>query len=409
MLYPLHDLQRSLFRPVSEWAAAGAGVLRASPLPGVPALAAGWELLHRITRDYPKPGFGVHETTAHGRTVSVVEEVVADRPFCRLLRFVRRTEDPAVASALAADRKVLLCAPLSGHHATLLRDTVKALVHDFDVYVTDWKDARDVPLSEGDFHLDTYVQYLQDFMRQLGPRGLHVMAVCQPVVPALGAVSLLASAGEPTPLSLVLMGGPVDGRAAPTEVNTLATSKPLEWFERNLVHAVPAGHPGAGRKVYPGFLQLTAFVAMNPLRHANAYRDYFVDRVRGEDGAAHERFYDEYNSVLDMDAAFYLETVDVVFQRFLLPRGEWDVAGQRVRPADIRETALLTVEGSEDDISAPGQTHAAQGLCAAIPEGRRGHLLVEGAGHYGIFSGHRFRESVYPQVRDFLKAQEGQP
>ena len=409
MLYPLHDLQRAWFRPVSEWAAAGAGALRASPLPGIAPLAAGWELLHRITRAFPKPAFGIHEATAHGRTVSVVEEVVEARPFCNLVRFVRRTEDSGLAATLAKDKKVLLCAPLSGHYATLLRDTVKSLAQDFDVYVTDWKDARDVPLSDGAFHLDTYVQYLQQFMRRLGPAGLHVVAVCQPVVPALGAVSLLASAGESTPLSLVLMGGPVDGRVAPTEVNTLATSRPLSWFEQNLVHEVPRGHAGAGRRVYPGFLQLTAFVAMNPLRHARAYRDYFVDRVRGEDGAAHERFYDEYNAVLDMDAPFYLETVDVVFQRFLLPRGEWDVAGQRVRPADILDTALLTVEGSEDDISAPGQTHAAHALCSGVSEARKAHHLAEGAGHYGIFSGHRFRESVYPQVRDFLKAQEGQP
>jgi poly(3-hydroxybutyrate) depolymerase len=407
MLYPLHDLQRAWFRPISEWAAAGAGVLRASPLPGVAPLAAGWELLHRITKEFPKPGFGVTEVMAHGRPVSVVEEVVADRPFCKLVRFVRRTEEPAVAEALSQDCKLLLCAPLSGHHATLLRDTVKALAQDFDVYVTDWQDAREVPLSEGAFHLDTYVQYLQGFMRQLGPRGLHVVAVCQPVVPALAAVSLLASAGEPAPRSLVLMGGPVDGRVAPTEVNQLAQSRPLSWFEQNLVHAVPAGHPGAGRRVYPGFLQLTAFVAMNPLRHAHAYRDYLVDRARGEDGAAHERFYDEYNAVLDMDAAFYLETVDVVFQRFLLPRGEWDVAGERVRPADIRDTGLLTVEGAEDDISAPGQTRAAHGLCAGLPEEKKAHLLVEGAGHYGIFSGQKWRERVHPRLRDFLKAQEG--
>jgi len=408
MLYPLHDLQRALFRPMSHWAQAGAEALKAWPLPGVAPLAAGYELLHRMTKDYPRPAFGIREVVAHGRTVSVVEEVVEELPFCRLVRFTRRTEDEVTAGKLGRDHKVLLCAPLSGHFATLLRDTVRSLLADFDVYVTDWKDAREVPLSDGTFHLDTYVAYLQGFIRCLGAERLHVVAVCQPVVPALGAVSLLASAGERTPRSLVLMGGPVDGRAAPTEVNTLALKRPLSWFEQNLVHVVPAGHPGAGRRVYPGFLQLTAFVAMNPLRHAESYRDYFVDRARGRDGGAHERFYDEYNAVLDMDAAYYLETVDGVFQRFLLARGEWDVAGTRVNPADIRHTALLTVEGAEDDISGPGQTQAAQGLCSGLPEGKKAHLLAEGVGHYGIFSGHKWREAIHPRVRDFLKAHEAE-
>jgi poly(3-hydroxybutyrate) depolymerase len=406
MLYPLHDLQRSLFRPVSLWAQAGAEALRAFPLPGMAPLAAGYELLHRMTKDYPRPSFGIREVVAHGRTVSVVEEVVAELPFCRLLRFTRRTEDEVTAAKLGRDFKLLLCAPLSGHFATLLRDTARTLLQDFDVYVTDWKDAREVPLSEGTFHLDTYVAYLQGFMRQLGPSRLHVVAVCQPVVPALAAVSLLASAGERTPRSLVLMGGPVDGQQSPTEVNTLAAQRPLSWFEQNLVHTVPAGHPGAGRRVYPGFLQLTAFVAMNPLRHAEAYRDYFAHRATGKDGAAHERFYDEYNAVLDMDAAYYLETVDVVFQRFLLARGEWDVNGARVRPGDIRDTALLTVEGAEDDISGVGQTQAAHRLCSGLPPEKRAHHLAQGVGHYGIFSGHKWREDIQPRVRDFLKGHE---
>ena len=406
MLYPLHDFQRSLLRPVSIWAEAGAEVLRAWPLPGMAPWAAGWELLRRVTKDYPRPEFGIREVVAHGRPVSVVEEVVADLPFCRLVRFTRRTGDEVTAARLGRDFKLLLCAPLSGHFSTLLRETARALLADFDVYVTDWKDAREVPISGGAFHLDTYVAYLQGFVRQLGAARLHVVAVCQPVVPALGAVSLLASAGEPTPRALVLMGGPVDGRESPTEVNRLAASQPLAWFERNLVHAVPAGHPGAGRRVYPGFLQLMAFVAMNPLRHAEAYRGYLVDRAKGEDGAAHERFYDEYNAVLDLDAAYYLETVDAVFQRFLLARGGWDVAGARVRPGDIRDTALFTVEGAEDDISGPGQTRAAHRLCSGLPEGMKAHHRAEGVGHYGLFSGHKWRTAIHPRVRDFLKARE---
>jgi poly(3-hydroxybutyrate) depolymerase len=421
MLYQLHEMQRTWMRPVAGLAQVTATTLRRSaeagpallgkPLPGwgwlsgaAPA-AAGWELVHRMTREFPRPSFGLASTTAHGCEVSVAEEVVLETPFCRLVRFARRTDDPATLARLDSDPKVLLCAPLSGHFATLLRDTVRSMLHDHDVYVTDWADAREVPLSAGTFGLADYVTHLERFIRHLGQAELHVVAVCQPAVPALAAVSRIASAGEPTPRTLVLMGGPIDGRRSPTQVNRLATERPLSWFEKNLVHRVPAGYPGAGRRVYPGFLQLTAFVSMNPRKHLRAYHGYWRARLAGDapKAEAHERFYDEYNAVLDMDAAYYLETVRTVFQEFSLARGTWEIDGALVRPGDVRDTAVLTIEGAEDDVTGPGQTHAALELLTGVPEARRHALTAPGCGHYGIFSGHRWRESIYPELRAFIR------
>ncbi|WAS94549.1 polyhydroxyalkanoate depolymerase [Nannocystis punicea] len=406
MLYELHDLQRRWLRPIAGLSRMNADLLRMAPGGlGRPA-AAGWELLRRITKDHPRPVFGIDSVVAHGQTVAIREEVVMVTPWCRLVRFARRSDDAAVSSALARDPRVLLCAPLSGHFATLLRDTVRSLAAEHDVYVTDWSDAREVPLADGFFGLDDYVLHLERFLRALGPARTHMIAVCQPAVPALAAVARMASAGQETPASLVLMGGPIDGRRSPTQVNRLATERPLVWFEKNLVHRVPAGFPGEGRRVYPGFLQLAAFVSMNPRRHFTAYRDYWLDRVRGRDdkAAAHERFYDEYNAVLDMDALYYLETVRLVFQEHALARGRWTVAGELVRPGDIRTTALLTVEGAEDDITGAGQTHAALDLCTGLRDKQR--FTAEGVGHYGIFSGERWRRSVYPTVRDFVRAHD---
>jgi poly(3-hydroxybutyrate) depolymerase len=411
MLYELHALQRRWMRPIAGLSRLNAELLRMAPAGlGRPA-AAGWELLRRIVKEYPRPAFAVDAVEVDGRTVAVREEVVARTPWCRLVRFVRQADDARLAARLAASPRVLLCSPLSGHFATLLRDTVRSLAADHDVYVTDWSDAREVPLADGFFGLDDYVLHLERFLSLLGPRRTHVVAVCQPAVPALAAVSRMASAGEPTPPSLVLMGGPIDGRLSPTRVNRLATERPLVWFEKNLVHRVPAGFPGEGRRVYPGFLQLGAFVAMNPGRHLASYRDYWIERARGRDdeAAAHERFYDEYNAVLDMDAAYYLETVRLVFQEHALARGTWDVAGSRVRPGDIRETAVFTVEGAEDDITGAGQTHAALALCTGVPDAAKRRLTAEGAGHYGIFSGRRWRETIYPTLRDFLRAHDPGP
>jgi poly(3-hydroxybutyrate) depolymerase len=304
---------------------------------------------------------------------------------------------------------VLLVAPLSGHHATLLRDTVRALLPEHEVWVTDWMDARMVPLAAGPFHLADYVDYVREFIRLLtDPRrpNLNVISVCQPTVPVLCAVALMAQAGDgPAPRTMVMMGGPIDARRSPTAVNNLAMRKPYSWFERNLIQRVPQKYPGFMRRVYPGFLQHLGFVAMNPDRHLSAHWDYFNHLLAGDGESAekHRDFYDEYNAVLDLPAEYYLDTVKAVFQEFALPKGRMFVREQLVRPTAIRETALLTIEGELDDISGDGQTEAAHLLCLNIPRERREHYVAAGAGHYGIFSGRRWRENVYPRVRDFMR------
>ena len=318
-------------------------------------------------------------------------------------RFKRFTDDPATLVQLKGQPAVLLVAPLSGHYATLLRDTVKTMLKDHKVYITDWKNARNVPLSQGSFHLDDYVNYVQEFIRHLqGKYGnCHVISVCQPTVPVFAAISLMASRGETTPLSMIMMGGPIDARLSPTSVNNLATTKPYEWFENNVIYPVPASFPGKGRKVYPGFLQHTGFVAMNPDRHASSHYDYFKDLIKGDDASteAHRKFYDEYNAVLDMDADYYLETIKTVFQEFKLVNGTWDVKSadgkqERVKPGDIHTPAVMTIEGELDDISGSGQTRAALEMCTGVPAEKKIHFEAEGAGHYGIFSGRRWRERV---------------
>ncbi|KQX97150.1 esterase [Rhodanobacter sp. Root480] len=410
MLYQIHEWQRSFLGPLSYFAQANARMLNdhASPLsqwPGVQRMAAGFELIHRLGKDYEKPEFGIHSALAHEHEIAVIERVALDKPFCQLKRFKRFSDDPATIEKMKADPVVLVVAPLSGHHATLLRDTVRTLLREHKVYITDWVDARMVPAEAGTFGLDDYVAYIEEFIRHIGARELHVISVCQPTVPVLAAVSLMAARGEDTPLSLTMMGGPIDPRRSPTGVNNLATTQPLSWFKNNVVQTVPPNYPGHGREVYPGFLQHAGFIAMNPSRHLSSHWDYYQNLLRGdqEDAASHRKFYDEYNAVLDMPAAFYLDTIATVFQQFLLPRGLWDVAGERVNPAAITKSALLTVEGELDDISGLGQTQAAHDLCSGIPAKRRAHKVIEGAGHYGIFSGRRWREKVYPQVRDFIR------
>jgi len=273
------------------------------------------------------------------------------------------------------------------------------------VYITDWVDARMVPAGDGAFHLDDYVAYIEEFIRHIGAERVHVISVCQPTVPVLAAVSLMAARGEPTPLSMTMMGGPIEPRSNPTGVNNLATTRPLSWFRGNLIHTVPPNYPGSGREVYPGFLQHAGFIAMNPGRHLNSHWDFYENLLRGDedDAESHRKFYDEYNAVLDMPAEYYLDTIATVFQQFLLPRGLWDVSGERVTPSAITKTALFTVEGELDDIAGLGQTEAAHDLCSGIPATRREHRMVEGAGHYGIFSGRRWRQTVYPQVREFIR------
>ena len=418
MLYQIYETQRSIMEPFSDLAQA-ASKLYSNPLnpmaqtPLAQRVSAGYSLVHRLGKDYVKPEFGIRTVKVHGTDVAIHERVEIDKPFCELRRFKRFSDDPDTLSLLKSQPPVLIVAPLSGHYATLLRDTVKTMLQDHKVYITDWKNARLVPLSDGEFHLDDYVNYVQEFIRHLQSiyGNCHVMSVCQPTVPVLAAVSLMASRGEKTPLTMTMMGGPIDARRSPTSVNNLATNKSFEWFENNVIYRVPPNFPGAGRRVYPGFLQHTGFVAMNPDRHATSHYDYFKDLIKGDDASAeaHRKFYDEYNAVLDMDADYYLETIKTVFQDFKLVHGTWDVKGvdgrvERVKPQDIQKTALLTVEGELDDISGSGQTRAAQDLCSSIPKDHRTHLEVEGAGHYGIFSGRRWREMVYPQVVKFIKA-----
>ena len=409
LLYHLHELGRAWMQPWNYWAEANARMFGAqgswlSTLPGASRVSAGYELMYRIGKDYEKPEFGIHSIEKDGKSYPVVEQEVLKKPFCRLLRFKRFADDAGNIADFKDDPSVLVVAPLSGHHATLLRDTVKTLLRDHKVYVTDRVDARMVPLEDGAFHLDDYVAYIEEFIRTIGADNLHVISVCQPTVPTLAAVSLMAARGEKTPRSLVMFGGPIDTRENPTKVNDLATTKPLWWFEANLVHAVPPNYPGHDRRVYPGFLQHGGFMAMNPERHFQSHWDFYQDLVKGdlEDADSHRRFYDEYNAVLDMPAEYYLETVDVVFQRHLLPKGEWVVRGERVDPGAIAGTAIMTIEGELDDISGQGQTRAAHKLCTGIPKRDQQHLTVEGAGHYGIFSGRRWRTQVYPQVRDFI-------
>jgi poly(3-hydroxybutyrate) depolymerase len=411
LLYHLHELQRRLMNPLSVWAQATSELFTSpySPLAYTPMsrrLAAGYDLLHRLGKHYDKPEFGLKETTVDGTAVPVAEDVDLEEPFCRLLHF--RRQFAGKLARRAADPRVLIVAPLSGHHATLLRDTVRAMLPGHDVWITDWTDARLVPVSKGPFHLDDYVDYVREFIGLLGP-GVHVLSVCQPTVPVLAAISLMATDNDPhLPRSMTMMGGPIDSRRNPTQVNALAIRKNHGWFENNVVFTVPSSHPGYLRKVYPGFLQHAGFVAMNPDRHLNSHWDYYLDLVKGDldDVEAHRSFYDEYNAVIDLPAEYYLDTIRIVFQEHRLPKGTWEVRGRRVRPQDIRTVALFTVEGELDDISGSGQTQAAHDLCSAIPKRMKQHLTAEGAGHYGIFSGRRWREMIYPRVRDFIRAHD---
>ncbi len=408
MLYQVYETQRAMLAPFAEFASASAKLYSnpLSPFAQLPMsqrVSAGFDLFNRLAKDYEKPEFGIRSATVGGVEVAVQEQVALSKPFCRLVRFKRFTDDERALTELKAQPTVLLVAPLSGHHATLLRDTVKSLLQTHKVFITDWTDARMVPLSAGPFHLNDYVAYVQEFIRHIGPQ-VHVISVCQPTVPVLAAVSLMASAGEFTPRSMVMMGGPIDARKSPTAVNNLAMNKSHAWFEHNVIYRVPPNFPGVGRAVYPGFLQHSGFVAMNPDRHLNSHYDYFLDLVRGDDDnvESHRQFYDEYNAVLDMPAEYYLDTIRTVFQEFALVRGTWVVGGQTVRPQDIRHTAILTVEGELDDISGAGQTQAAHTLCTGVAPQHHRHMDVAGAGHYGIFSGKRWREMVYPQVLSFI-------
>ena len=410
MLYHLHELQRRVWNPLSVWAQAASQMFSHpySPFSYTPVsrrLAAGYDLLHRLGKDYEKPAFGLTSTVIGGFEVPVVEEVELSKPFCRLLHFKRAFA--TTSRKRGADPTVLIVAPLSGHHATLLRDTVRTLLPEHDVYVTDWINARMVPIAAGPFHLDDYIDYVIEFVQALGP-DVHVISVCQPTVPVLAAISLMASNQDPKlPKTMTMMGGPIDPRRNPTVVNALAMRKSLKWFQSNVIFKVPAAYPGYLRSVYPGFLQHAGFVAMNPDRHLKSHWDYYLDLVKGDqvdDVEDHREFYDEYNAVIDLPAEYYLDTIRIVFKEHLLPDGKWRVRGQLVKPQDIRSVALFTIEGELDDISGSGQTQAAHDLCTHIPKSKKRHLTAERAGHYGIFSGRRWRGKIAPEIAKFIRA-----
>jgi poly(3-hydroxybutyrate) depolymerase len=408
MLYQFHELNKNLMNPLAQWAGASAKLFSnpISPFAHTPfaqRLAAGYELMYRMGKAYQKPEWGIPSVPVEGKQVSLEEEIILKKPFCSLVHFKKDLAGAGLDTL--TQPKLLIVAPLSGHHATLLRDTVRALLEQHDVYVTDWANARMVPVEEGPFHLHDYVYYVQEFIRLLGP-DVHLLSVCQPTVPVLAAVSLMASDNDPKlPKSMTMMGGPIDTRRSPTQVNNLAVTKPMSWFEHNVIYGVPPNYPGHGRKVYPGFLQHAGFVAMNPSRHAQSHWDYYLHLRRGDNASAEEyrKFYDEYNAVLDMPAEYYLETIRIVFQEFRLPAGTWEIGGKLVRPQDIKNVALMTVEGELDDISGPGQTQAAHDLCSGIPQHMREDFVAEGCGHYGIFAGRRWRENICPRVGAFIK------
>ena len=402
MLYALHEMQRIAWAPARMMAEAGRQAA-SNPLlpmawhPAGRAVGAFCELFERVSRKHGKPEFGIRQVLSGGRTLAVRESVVASTPFCDLLHFERegRTGNPVV----------LVVAPLSGHFATLLRDTVRGLLAEHDVYITDWQDARQVPAGRGPFTLDDYIDTLLDFLARLGPE-VHLVAVCQPSVPALAATALLAAAGKAAPRSLVLMGGPIDTRVGVTKVNEFAGSHSRRWFEQMLIQTVPPPYPGFGRRVYPGFMQLSGFMGMNLDRHVGAHLRMFEHLVTGdgESAEAHRSFYDEYLAVMDMPAEYFLETVQRVFQEHHLPRGLFTYRGAPVDTAAMRDTALMTVEGERDDISGVGQTEAAHRLCPNVPPERRRHRLQAGVGHYGIFNGRRWRQEILPDVADFIRA-----
>lgn len=365
-------------------------------------LAASAELFERLTRRYGKPTFDLDSTSIDGKFVEVTEQIIWEKPFCNLIRFVR--DMPASA---APQPKLLIVAPISGHYATLLRGTVEAFLPHYDVYITDWTDARMVPITFGRFDLDDYIDYLIEMCQLLGADGsrVHTLGVCQPSVPLIAAVSIMERDGDPlSPASMILMGGPIDTRRSPTAVNKLAESRGPGWFRRNCVVKVPFPYPGVGRDVYPGFLQLSGFMAMNMDKHMNAHVEMFNHLVDGDGDSAekHRDFYDEYMAVMDLDAAYYLQTVDTVFVHHSLPKGEMRHRDRLVELSAIRRAALMTVEGENDDISGVGQTQAALDLCVNIPDARKLDYVQKGVGHYGVFNGSRFRSEIAPRIRDFI-------
>jgi len=409
MLYYAYELQRQLAQPVRLWANALEEVYSSPYNPWADtwfgkSMAAGSEIVKRLTQNYGKPAFGLKTTEIGNEQVAVNEEILVRKPFCQLVHFHR---DHSALGTRRRDPKVLLVAPMSGHYATLLRGTVEALLPEHDVHITDWIDAKEVPLTDGNFDLDDYIDYIIEFCRYLGP-DVHVIAVCQPSVPVMAAAALMAEAKDPRqPRSITLMGGPIDTRISPTAPNDLAMRNSMMWFRQNVISTVPVNHPGAMRRVYPGFLQLTSFISMNLDRHVNAHMRQFEHLIKGDDDHAdsHRAFYDEYLAVMDLSAEYYLQTIQVVFKEHQLPRGVWVSRGRKIDPAFI-ETALMTVEGELDDISGIGKTKAAHVLTPNIPGARHVHWEQPRVGHYGIFNGRKWREQILPRVRDFIRAND---
>jgi poly(3-hydroxybutyrate) depolymerase len=406
--YFLHEASLALIAPARAASEAARLFFKnpANPAAWTPfgrSMTAACDVFERSTRRYEKPEFGLVTTQVGGETVAVTEEIVWDRPFCRLIRFVRDLPPSAPKQP-----KLLVVAPMSGHYATLLRGTVEALLPNHEVYITDWADARMVPVASGLFGFDDYVDYVIAMLRHLGPN-THVIGVCQPSVPVAVAVACMEAAKDPaSPASMILMGGPIDTRESPTAVNVLAEERGISWFRRHCITRVPFPYPGVMREVYPGFLQLSGFMAMNLDRHISAHWDYYHHLVQnnGDSAEKHREFYDEYLAVMDLTAEFYLETVDRVFVRHLLPKGEMLHRGREVNLADIHRTGLMTIEGENDDISGVGQTQAAQRLCVNIPAGKRVHYLQKDVGHYGVFNGSRFRREIVPRIEQFVLAMD---
>jgi poly(3-hydroxybutyrate) depolymerase len=406
MLYALHEAAYYAARPLSL-AADAAREFWGSPLNPAAHTEAGRtlfaaaDLLSNMTRRYGKPDWRIDEIEIGERQVPVEMDTVWSSAWVKLQRF-RRVEP---ARPPGAEPKVLIVAPLSGHYATLLRGTVRGFLQDHEVYITDWSNARDVPVYEGRFGFEDYVDHVRTMLAEIGPN-THVVAVCQPGPPVLAAAALMAEDKDPNrPASMIFMGSPIDARLSPTVTNKMAETRPFTWFQSYMIHTVPTPYLGAARRVYPGFVQLYSFIAMNEKMHMDAHWRYFEDLVKDDgDGAAkHRQFYDEYLSVLDMTEEFYLQTIDIVFQKYLLPKGELTHRGRKVDTAAISDIALMTVEGAHDDISGVGQTQAAHGLCPNIPDTMKALYVHPDVGHYGVFNGSKFRRDIYPRIREFIR------
>jgi poly(3-hydroxybutyrate) depolymerase len=411
MLYSLYELGHLSVTPMRIAALMQSSVLRSpfNPMADTEigrTAAAAADLFESVTRRYRKPDWNLPTTTVNGVEVPVTPKTGWSAPWCNMIHFERDADALLAARGERTDPTVLIVAPMSGHYATLLRDTVNAFLGEHEVYVTDWADARAVPMLAGRFDLNDYIDYVMGMVRALGPE-THVVAVCQPGPLVLAAVSLMAEEDDPcTPATMTIMGSPIDARKSPTAPNKLAETRDIEWFKKNMIHSVPAIYPGAFRRVYPGFLQLASFMGMNLSSHVDAHQAYFQNLVKGDGEPAekHRNFYDEYLAVMDLSEEFYIQTLVEVFQEYTLANGTMMHRGKRVDPGAITKTALLTVEGENDDISGIGQTQAAHDICANIPENMRRDYIQPGVGHYGVFSGRRFRTEIYPRMREFMRA-----